>query len=84
MTRPLEEMSKEFGKDHRIADVRDEELVETQHPGVGREAVGNRLQRIGATLEIFEVRVHAVHEPVEVKPPFPGRGGSVSWNRSIR
>ena len=42
-------------------------------PAVGREAVGNRLQRIGASLEIFEVRVYTMHEPVEVEPPFPGQ-----------
>ena len=67
-------MLEEFAENHRIPDVRHEELVETKHPGIRRETVGDRLQGVGAALEVSQLGVYSLHEPVEVESALPGNG----------
>ncbi len=40
----VEQMRKQFAEDHRVADVRDEELVETQHARFARQTFRDELQ----------------------------------------
>jgi len=62
----IEQSAKKIAQDHRIADVADEQLVETQHACLASNLVRNQLQRISAILMFSKLVVHGLHEAVEV------------------
>ena len=59
---------------HGIADVGDEELIKTQHPGLIGDAICHHQQGIGGTGQIFELVVDPLHEPMEVDTPLVLKG----------
>ena len=66
----LEQVAEQVAEDHRIADVRDEQLVEAQHARVARDAVGDPLQRIARLAEPFQFAMDLAHEAMEVHAAF--------------
>ncbi len=53
----------------RIADVIDEQFVETQHPHLGRQLTGQRPQRIGDPAQLKGTLVYPAHEVMEMLTP---------------
>ena len=62
----FEQALEQLPEDHRIADVGDEELVETDHPGFQGNPIRYRFQRVTGAGQVVELAVHPVHEPVKV------------------
>src|SRR5438309_1914528 len=60
-------MFQEVAEDHRIADIADEKLVETEHARLRGEMRSNRDERILMALEFVQLGVHAAHETMEVQ-----------------
>ena len=60
-------MTQQLCQDHGIADVRDEELVETQKPSLGGDAVRHVAQRIRLSGKTAEFRMDPLHEAVEMQ-----------------
>ncbi len=66
----FEQSVEQRAKNHRIRDVRDEKLVETQHARLARDVIRHVLERRLAVAELFELVVHVVHEAVKVAASF--------------
>ena len=57
----------QIGEDHRVGDVGDEQLVETDDARLLRDLVGHAIERRLHALEALEVGVHFLHEAVEMR-----------------
>jgi hypothetical protein len=66
----FEQSLEQVAEDHRVGDVGDEQLVEADDARLLRNLVRHGIERRLLTLEPLEVRVHLVHEPVEVGAAF--------------
>src|SRR5690606_23631874 len=53
-------------KDDGITDVADEQLVETQHADLCSQLTGQRLQRIGRSVELKQAHMHPTHEVMKM------------------
>ncbi|MNN06612.1 hypothetical protein D3C81_1194070 [compost metagenome] len=53
----------------RVADVIDEQFVETQHTNLFSQFTGQRLERIGSAGQLKRALVHPAHEVVKVLAP---------------
>ena len=59
---------------HRVGDIRHVQLIEAQHSRGARQRPCDLLERRALTPDAFQLRVHLVHEAVEMYPPrLPGR-----------
>ena len=68
----LEERFQQSRQDHRIADVGNVELVETEHPNIRRQALRDGFQGI-AFAERAQLVMHGMHEAVEMQAAFGRR-----------
>ncbi|KAF1068904.1 MAG: hypothetical protein GAK45_01234 [Pseudomonas citronellolis] len=64
----LEQLVEQGGKNHRVGNVGDEELVEADHPGLVGETLADDGQWVLLALEGLHFLVHTLHEAVEVRP----------------
>ena len=62
----VEQGSQQSVQDHRVTDVRDHELVETQHATARGDARGYLRQGITHLAKLAQVCVHVEHEAMEM------------------
>ena len=72
----------QFAKNHRIADVGHEELIETQNPSALGKAVGYPLQWIGRPAMRLQFAMHPLHEAMKVHPQLAAVR-IVRWQRFV-
>ncbi|CPM55807.1 Uncharacterised protein [Bordetella pertussis] len=63
----LEQLEQQAVQDHRVGDVRDVELVETNQAVTASEAARHFVQRVLRALDLFQLAVHPAHEFVEMQ-----------------
>ena len=69
-----EQAVEERPEDHRVGDIRHVQLIEAQHPRGARQRPRDLFERGALTGDALKLRVHLVHEAVEMYPPrLPGR-----------
>ena len=61
-----EELIQQTGKNHGIANIRDEELVEADYPGFVGDIGRNLLQRVFLSFKGIQILMYALHKTVEM------------------
>lgn len=65
----LHNQAEQATEQHGIADVADEQLVETQHAHFAPQLLGQQTQRIGIAGQLKLATMHPLHEVMKVLPP---------------
>lgn len=65
----IEHHPEQPAKNDCVANVTDEQLIETQHPHLFTQLFRQRMQRIGSAVELEKSDMHPAHEVMEVLPP---------------
>ena len=68
----LQQGAEQAGEDHGVGDVGHEQFVEADDLGLLRDLVGHAVERRLHALEALQVRVHLLHEAVEVRAALLG------------
>ena len=61
----------ELAEDHRVANIRYKELVETQHPGFARDGGRHLVDGVLHGAEQFQARMHVLHHAMKVNAFLP-------------
>lgn len=64
-----EERFEQAAENHRIGNIRDMELVETEQPNFAGNALGDPGEGILFALQLLQLAMNVMHEGVEVHPP---------------
>ncbi|MNN00095.1 hypothetical protein D3C81_1126780 [compost metagenome] len=65
----LEQHLEQAPENDRVADIVDEQLVETQHANLFGQGPGQGLQGVGGAIELEQTLMHPAHEVVEMLTP---------------
>ena len=65
----LHHQTEQAAEQHGIADIADEQLVETQHAHLTPQLLGQQAQRVGIASELKLPAMHPLHEVMKMLPP---------------
>jgi arabinose-5-phosphate isomerase len=75
---PFDQSVEKAREHHGVGDVCNEQFVEAQHRGIGREVARNQVEWIGSRTTRVQFAMYRQHEPVKMHAPLAGVGhGSV-------